>query len=482
MSDLPGITPDPAAATPDPGQPGTGAGPQAGANATRMMVPVSQLTAHHQLSELRESFSQFRGQVVLDRLRSVIMFDPDERPRDLAGLIVAGAGVLRATGHPAEPYRLLDADGVPVEAAGVYFRDLLAGGRSPATVRSYGLDLLRWFRFTWAVDVPWQRATRVEARDFCRWMQLAPRPGRVHWRKSAGPGGDAVPRAAGGAYAVSVRVHSETVLRGFYDFHLNEGSGPVINPFPLDRSRAGKRALAHHNPMERYRGVRTGRYRPKVASRIPRSITDDEFNEIFARLPSHRDRALVAFYVSTGARASELLSVTQSRADPGRRVIAVIRKGSGELQELPASSDAFVWLRLYQAQMGDLVPRGRRQPLWWTLRRPFRPLTYHAAHRMFERAAAIAGSGATLHSLRHTAAFRMAEDPALPLTDVQYVLGHAQLTTTQIYLTPRKEDVIRRLLDHHAGQVRQAAARRVALPAPGYEAGTLAVLFGQEAL
>ncbi len=76
----------------------------------------------------------------------------------------------------------------------------------------------------------------------------------------------------------------------------------------------------------------------------------------------------------------------------------------------------------------------------------------------------------------------MAEDPALPLTDVQYVLGHAQLTTTQIYLTPRKEDVIRRLLDHHAGQVRQAAARRAVLPAPGYEAGTLAVLFGQEAL
>ena len=46
----------------------------------------------------------------------------------------------------------------------------------------------------------------------------------------------------------------------------------------------------------------------------------------------------------------------------------------------------------------------------------------------------------------------MAEDPALPLTDVQFVLGHAQLTTTQIYLTPRKEDVIRRVLAHHAEQ------------------------------
>jgi integrase len=40
-----------------------------------------------------------------------------------------------------------------------------------------------------------------------------------------------------------------------------------------------------------------------------------------------------------------------------------------------------------------------------------------------------------LHALRHTAAYRMAEDPELPLTDVQFVLGHALLTTTQRYLT-----------------------------------------------
>ena len=52
--------------------------------------------------------------------------------------------------------------------------------------------------------------------------------------------------------------------------------------------------------MEPHRSQRTGRYRPRVPSRVPRAIPDEEFNEIFARLPSHRDRALVAFYVSTG--------------------------------------------------------------------------------------------------------------------------------------------------------------------------------------
>ncbi|MET8170170.1 tyrosine-type recombinase/integrase [Streptomyces sp. NPDC005329] len=98
---------------------------------------------------------------------------------------------------------------------------------------------------------------------------------------------------------------------------------------------------------------------------------------------------------------------------------------------------------------------------------------------MFERVNQLVGTSATLHALRHTAAFRMAEDPALPLTDVQLVLGHAQLTTTQLYLTPRKEDVIRRVLVHHAEQRRQAAERKAPAPAPGYRPETMDVLFGK---
>ena len=364
---------------------------------------------------------------------------------------------------------------MPVEAVFAYFRDLPAAGRTAATIRSYGMDLLRWFRFLWALGIPWQRASRIEARDFCRWLLIAGKPVRPHWRSQS----TAAPVASGTPYAASVRAHNETVLRCFYDFHLGTGDSPVLlNPFPLDRSRRGRGANAHHNPMEPYRNERAGLYRPRVPKRLPRSIPDQDFNEIFARLPSHRDRALVAFYVSTGARASELLSTVQGGVDPGRQLIAVVRKGSGDVQELPASTDAFVWLRLYQVEMEGLIPKGRRLPLWWTLRRPIRPLNYHAVHRMFERVNDASGTSATLHALRHTAAYRMAEDPALPLTDVQLVLGHAALTTTQLYLTPRKEDVIRRVLAHHAEQTRLAAARRTPEPAPGYRPETLDVLFG----
>ena len=400
-----------------------------------------------------------------------------ETPRDLVAMVIPQVGRLVATDDGWMPYQLVDEKGASVEPVSAWFAELLALGRAEATLRSYGLDLLRWFRFCWAVGLGWEEATRADARDFSRWLRVADKPLRGHWRHpervvvGAGTG-------AGRPYSAAVRAHSETVLRAFYDFHRDEQTGPATNPFPLDRSRRGGRVGAHHNPMEPHGNERVGAYRPKVTTRIPRAVPDEEFNEIFARLPSHRDRALVAFYVSTGARASELLSATAGGVSPERQLISVVRKGTRAVQELPASTDAFVWLRLYQLEMEGLIPAGRRQPLWWTRRQPVHPLSYHGAHRMFERVNDLVGSGATLHSLRHTAAYRMAEDPSLPLTDVQFVLGHAHLVTTQIYLTPRKEDVIRRLLAHHAEQTRRAAERVAPQPAPGYRPETLDVLFG----
>jgi hypothetical protein len=91
------------------------------------------------------------------------MIDEGDPERDLTTLVVPWSGRLVATGNRYEPYRLLDPDRVPVDAVTAYFRELLAAGRAESTVRSYGMDLLRWFRFLWAegVDVVWDRATRV---------------------------------------------------------------------------------------------------------------------------------------------------------------------------------------------------------------------------------------------------------------------------------------------------------------------------------
>jgi hypothetical protein len=71
----------------------------------------------------------------------------DEVGRDLAALVVAGAGGLVETGDPWEPYRLVDQVGATVVPVSAFLRESQAAGRAAATQRSYALDLLRWFRF-----------------------------------------------------------------------------------------------------------------------------------------------------------------------------------------------------------------------------------------------------------------------------------------------------------------------------------------------
>ena len=96
--------------------------------------------------------------------------------RDLASLVVPRVGAVVAFDDVWEPVRLLDASGAAVGAVRAFLQDLQAAGRSAATQRSYAMDLLRWFRFGWAVEVPWDHATRVEARDFCRLLSLRDKP------------------------------------------------------------------------------------------------------------------------------------------------------------------------------------------------------------------------------------------------------------------------------------------------------------------
>jgi integrase len=350
----------------------------------------------------------------------------DGSGRDLAVLVVPLAGSVTATGNAFCPFRLLDAEGSPVGAVDVFLAEMHAAGRSAATQRSYALDLLRWLRFCWAIEVPWDQATSCEARDFIRWMMSTVKPARPHWRTGQAPdrtGGVAPGRmnpvtgkkAPGTGYAASTVAHCESVLRAFYDTRLEAGAG-IVNPFPLAR-RAG-RAAVHRNPMDPFPNEQAGRYRPRVTGQAPRQIPDTAFAELFAGLGCHRDRALVAFWISTGARAAELLSAWCAGVCPGDQTITVVRKGTRALQALPASPDAFVWLRLYQEQLHGLVPAGGDDPVWWTRRRPFHRLTYHAARAMFVRANESLGANWSLHDLRHSAAYRMAQDPLMPITFV----------------------------------------------------------------
>jgi integrase len=408
----------------------------------------------------------------------------DSTVRDVAVLVVPRVGRVEETGDLGLPFRLTDGSGAEVGAVSEFLGDMLADDASPVSLRSYAYELLAWFRFLWAVEVPWERASRAEARDFALWLKLAKKPPRARRLGAPAPGsvnpvtGKPYP---GEAYAIRTRRHARAVVRSFYEYHRELHGRPLRNPFPKAKGVDEEHLNAHHNPMRPFRRpARRAPYQPKEPKRIPRSIPDQAFNELFGALTSNRDRALIAFYISTGARASELLGVTRGLVSPEDQLIGVIRKGSRALQHLPASADAFVWLRLYQHELRGLISPGPDEPLWWTLRRPFGPLTYDAARMVFTRANRMLGANWTLHDLRHSAAKRMVGDPHLTLADVQWVLGHAHLATTEIYTAPTPDEVISQVLAHHERQ-RSQPANPPAPPAPGYRPEVLAVLLGTPA-
>jgi integrase/recombinase XerD len=221
------------------------------------------------------------------------------------------------------------------------------------------------------------------------------------------------------------------------------------------------------------------RYNPRLPKRQPRCMPDQLWEELFAAMGCNRDRAVLAIAVSTGARAAELLGMRGADVDWGNQLIRVTRKGTRAEQWLPASADAVVWLRLYFSDIGGIVSDG--DAVWRTVNRRrgvHVPLTYDSLRAVFRRANAKLGTNWTMHDLRHTCAIRMVRDGRLTLRDVQTVLGHAHLSTTQIYLEQDDEEVFARVREHQAslGRAHELAPIQVAT---GYDAADLAVLLGR---
>lgn len=354
--------------------------------------------------------------------------------------------VVPSTGSPG--WCLQSTTGEVVVPVHDFLSTLAAGDASKATIRSYAYDLLRWWRWITALKIDWDRAERVHVRDFVASMR-SPRPGGA------------------GLQSATIN-HCLAVLSSFYVEHARVGTGPAVSPVPVQgdgRERAGR------SPMEPRHNGRRAPLRQRVPAKLSRGLSDDEFDALFTSMLCDRDRALLCMFASTGARASELLELTVDRVNWGEQVVGVERKGSRRLQWLVASPDAFVWLRLY-------VEHQVREPgdraVWLTERQPSRPLSYMAARRVLQRANERLGTEWTWHDLRHTAARRMIADERLTLIDVQRVLGHAHLSTTQRYVEAIDEEVIARMIVHHGSERK----RPVAVPSPKYSPSSLSTLFG----
>jgi integrase len=380
------------------------------------------------------------------------------------GAVVAGRG-------PGLPFVVAAGDGQAVEPVSAYLRDLMLGDASPLTCRSYAFDLLRWHRLLWLLEIPWEKATEAEIAVLVGWLREARNPQRRRRLPDSTPPGSVnlktgKPSLRAG-YAPRTINHALTVIGGFYRYHGRFGAGPVLNPVPMSAER--RRALAHRSPLEPAPVFRRARLRQRVPTQGPRAIPDHRWDELFAEMGCNRDRALLEFYVSSGARASELLGIGLEDIDWAGQLVYVISKGTRERQAVPASPDAFRYLGGYLATDGHPTPG---QSIWRTRRGDQRPLTYWATRRILQRANEKLGTNWTLHDARHTAATRMAGDERLTLAEVQTILRHAHLDTTGRYLTARVEDMHDKLTEHY----NRPCPQRVY--AAGYNPDDIRAVFG----
>ncbi|MEU9368337.1 hypothetical protein AB0D71_27415 [Streptomyces avermitilis] len=215
--------------------------------------------------------------------------------------------------HP--PYAMLDAAGAEVEPVTAFLRDLALGDSSPLTCRSYGYGMLWWFRLLWLLGTGWEQATESEVRVLTGWLRAAANPQRQRHRADASVAGTVnlrtgkSPLCAG--HAPRTINHALPVISGFYEFHAHQGRGPVVNPVPHSAQR--RRALGHRSPLEPTPVVGRARLRRRVPDRPPRSIPDRLWDELFTAMNCGRDRALLEIYVSSGARAEELVEERYDR-------------------------------------------------------------------------------------------------------------------------------------------------------------------------
>ena len=178
---------------------------------------------------------------------------------------------------------------------------------------------------------------------------------------------------------------------------------------------------------------------PRVtAQRLPQPLTDAEIIDVLGRVEPTtpiglRNRALLETGYSTGLRRMELIRLRLYDLDLARGVV-VVREGKGQKDRVvPIGERAIAWLEKYLDEARpDFVVEPDEGTVFLTRRgRPFHPNNLSKLTRDYLVAAGIAKRGAC-HLLRHTMATGMLEQGA-DVRVIQEVLGHARLTTTQLY-------------------------------------------------
>ncbi len=176
---------------------------------------------------------------------------------------------------------------------------------------------------------------------------------------------------------------------------------------------------------------------PKLEKRLPRVLTVGEVERLLAQPdPSHpaglRDRAMLELLYATGIRVSELVSLNLADVNLETGYIRCIGKGSKE-RIVPLGSLAIHWVQEYLQSGRPKLVKDRQEPALFVNHHGYR-LTRQGFWKIVKKYAhdARIDKEITPHTLRHSFATHLLENGA-DLRSVQEMLGHADISTTQIY-------------------------------------------------
>ena len=196
---------------------------------------------------------------------------------------------------------------------------------------------------------------------------------------------------------------------------------------------------------------------PQKFSYLPRFLTEEEIDRLFAAPDiateeGIRDRAMLELMYAAGLRVSELVSMKQSDVDLHAGVVICHGKGSKE-RHVPVGKSAIHWLQRY-----DAVKAAYGEPAYLNLfLARGKPLTRHLAWAIIKGYAESVGlQNVSPHTLRHSFATHLLQHGA-DSRSVQALLGHSDISTTQIY-THITDRHLRTAYDNHHPRARAAAS------------------------
>ena len=168
--------------------------------------------------------------------------------------------------------------------------------------------------------------------------------------------------------------------------------------------------------------------RTKQPIRLIRSLNTMDLEKIRESCDNDRDRALIEFACATGMRVSEILNTNIDDLDMINNKLKTIGKGNKEREILFSDKTKF-YLERYLSSRTD-----NNSALFVSLRKPHNRIGSRAIEKIINKIKEKAGisTKVTPHVLRHTMATKMIEGGA-DITTVQFLLGHENVTTTQIY-------------------------------------------------